>query len=218
MSNNIKKYTFLGILIVFPIFIFLFLKTFGKNYYTLPIYYPIDSTQVEGKWEKRYHQIPEFSFTNQKGELFTQKALKGKVYVAEFFFTRCASICPVMTTQLARIQERFRDNPQVQLLSFTIDPENDNVEVLKAYAAKYRADESDNWQFLTGEKAKIYDLAKQGFKVTALDVGTEITPDLSHTSRVTLVDQQGRIRGYYDATDEEVIDQLMAEISILLQE
>lgn len=216
--NKKLKTGILLILLVVPVLLFTFLKVFGKNHYSLPIIYAKDSVKVDGRWKvTKADKIPQFEFIDQKGKKFdSKKDLKGKIYVTEFFFTTCGSICPVMSNQLQRLQDKIKDKP-VLILSHTIDPEKDTQKVLDDYAQRYEANYGQ-WYFLTGDKKKIYDLALKDYKVNALDVGDVITPDFAHTSKLTLVDTQGRIRGYYTGTDPKEIDRLATEIDILLQE
>lgn len=219
--QKLSKLLILGVLLILPVLIFLFLNQFGQNHYQLTIYYPLDSTQVNGKWQVKYHTIPDFQLINQEGKTFSQKNLQGKVYVADFFFTRCGNptFCPRMSGELQRVQEKFVNKPQVQIVSFTVDPTNDTPEVLNKYAQNYQA-KPDKWNFLTGAKKTIYDLAYHGFKINAVEdqEAGKITPDFIHASKFILVDEEGRIRGYYDGTSREDVDRLMVEIEILLYE
>jgi protein SCO1 len=214
-----SKLLILVVLLILPVLIFLFLNHFGRNHYNLLVYYPLDSTQVNGKWQVKYHTIADFELINQVGKTITQQDLKGKVYVADFFFTRCGNptFCPRMSSELSRVQTKFINKPQVQLVSFTVDPEHDTPEVLRKYAQNYQAD-AEKWYFLTGSKKTIYDLAFSSFKVNALEEKDVVTPDFIHTSKLILVDEKGRIRGYYDGTSREDVDRLMLEIEILLYE
>jgi len=183
----------------------------------LPVLYAEDSTQVDGHWKiTKAQTISDFEFIDQKGKMLSSKDLTGKIYVTEFFFTTCGSICPTMSNQLQRLQDKIKDKPVV-ILSHTIDPDKDTPKILKEYAQKYDA-QYGKWYFLTGNKEKIYDLALKDYKLSALDVGDVITPDFAHTAKLTLVDKQGRIRGYYTGTDPKEIDRLAAEIDILLEE
>jgi protein SCO1 len=214
-----SKLLILVVLLILPVLIFLFLNQFGRNHYKLLIYYPLDSTQVKGKWQIKYHTIADFKLTNQIGKTISRQNLQGKVYVADFFFTRCGNptFCPRMSSELSRVQAKFANKPQVQLVSFTVDPEHDTPEVLRKYAQNYQAN-AKQWHFLTGSKKTIYDLAFHSFKVNALEEKDVVTPDFIHTTKLILVDEQGRIRGYYDGTSREEVDKLMVEIEILLYE
>lgn len=165
------------------------------------------------------HSIGDFNFTNQDGKSCTQKVIEGKVFVAEYFFTTCKTICPVMNSQMQRVNEKFKNNDNVQILSFTVDPENDTPEQLKRYAESHKA--TKNWHFLTGKKEKLYELARKSFFVlkpaAAVNQG-DVGSDFIHTNNFVLVDKEKRIRGYYDGTNGKEIDQLMKDIDLLLVE
>ncbi len=236
--NLNRKYFLLGLLVIFPILIIIFLLTQGNNAYPLDIYYTkwIEEVEIDGEVyldtvrdvsqisnkkiiDTIYHQIPNFELTDQKGKLFSSKTLEGQVYIADFFFTRCGNptLCPRMSAEMKRLQENFRDDDQVKLVSFTVDPEFDTPEVLAEYAARYQAN-YEKWRFLTGKKKDIYDLAYFGFKVNAMEEGDEVTPDFLHATKFMLIDPLGRIRGYYEATNREDVDRLILEVKILLYE
>lgn len=165
------------------------------------------------------HRIGQFEFLNQNRELITLDDVKGKVFVAEYFFTTCLTICPIMNEEMKRIQERFKGNENVKLLSFTVDPEIDTVEQMKSYAVEHNAVDGQ-WHFLTGEKEDLYSLARNSFFVLkpaeARNLG-DAGSDFIHTNNFVLVDQELQIRGYYDGTSTEEVDQLMEDILILLE-
>ncbi len=236
--KNLTKNAILGTLILIPLAVFVFLYGFGKNYYEIDIYHSRwvvevdidgeifydtlrDASQVEGKKiiDTLYHTIPNFQFANQAGQEFSSEELEGKIYVADFFFTRCGNptLCPRMSAEMRRVQQSFLGNETLKLISFTVDPEYDSPEVLLAYAQEYEADLSQ-WYFLTGAKEKIYNLAYQGFKVSAMDESTSVTPEFLHATKFMLIDQKGRVRGYYEGTDREEIDRLIIEIKVLMSE
>ena len=166
------------------------------------------------------HRVGNFSFTNQYGETITQNSVKGKVYVAEYFFTTCGTICPKMNEQMQRVQLAFADNDEVRLLSFTVDPLVDTVEQMKRYADGHGA-KKGQWHFLTGTKEKLYELARKSFFVLkpaeAANLG-DAGSDFIHTNNFVLVDRLGRIRGYYDGTSKAEVDNLMKDIERLLEE
>ncbi len=222
------KHILLTILLVLPVCFFLFLQTFAKNHYDLPIYYPIDSTKnAKGKWDKTYHKIRDFEFTNQDNKPFGQKNLKGNVYVVDFFFTKCGNptLCPRMSTEMKRVQDVFKKEQKFNIVSITVDPENDTPETLQTYAKKYEAN-TQQWHFLTAPKKDIYHLAYHDFKINAgeetetegtnKDKNKVITPEFMHATKFILVDTEGRIRGYYDGTSREEVDKMMVEAKILL--
>lgn len=166
------------------------------------------------------HTIGNFSFTDQNGNTITQKDVKGKVFIAEYFFTTCGTICPKMTEQMERVHKAYQSNSKVAILSFTVNPEVDTVAQLKRYAQKHGAD-SKSWHFLTGEKEKLYSLARKSFfvlKPAETENQGDVGSDFIHTNNFVLVDKQMRIRGYYDGTSTEEVDHLIHDIERLLEE
>jgi protein SCO1 len=170
----------------------------------------------EGKKDTMYHQVPAFSFTNQFSEMVTESSVAGKIYVADFFFTTCKTICPVMNDHLARIYTATRDEKDFLILSHTVDPETDTPDRLRAYAESRGASDR-RWQFLTGDKKSLYVLARKGYLLSA-DEGDGGAEDFVHTQNFALVDKERRIRGFYDGTDSLEMVRLMQEIRILLDE
>jgi protein SCO1/2 len=186
----------------------------------LPIYNPsmvnpelVDSTV---QYISKYHTIADFSFTNQNDKTITQKEYEGKIYVADFFFTTCGSICPKMTTNLAEIQKEIINNPKVMLLSHTVFPETDNVSVLKKYAIKNRVIDS-KWNLVTGDKKQIYTMARKSYLAVKLGKPNELY-DMVHTENFVLVDSKRRVRGFYDGTKKEDIQRLIEDINFLCTE
>ncbi len=145
------------------------------------------------------HRIGSFAFTNQNGKTITDKDYEGKIYVADFFFTTCPTICPKMTNNMAWLQEKIKNNPKVQLLSFSVTPDIDSVPVLKAYAQK-KGVLDHKWNLLTGDKKAIYYLARKSFLAVKTGNPKELY-DMVHTENFVLVDAQQRIRGFYDGTN-----------------
>ena len=171
---------------------------------------------VTTKGDTVYHQIRDFSFTNQYKETINQETTRNKIYVANFFFATCQSICPAMTTQLTRVQKAEKNNPDFLILSHSVNPMHDTVEVLFTYAAKYGA-EKNKWHFLTGSKKSIYTLAKEDYMVNALeDDGT--AEGFIHSEALLLIDKERRIRGIYDGTDSLQVNKLINDIAILKTE
>lgn len=231
-----KQYLKAGILIstlVLPVLIFLFLRFFSQNHFVLPRYIPlIDSTNnqpilnkisdLKGKviYDTAYHTIPNFSFIDQNGQQFSNQKTKGKIYVANFIFTRCGLICPKVTSQMARVQDAFLNKKDILLVSHTVDPKFDAPVILKKYAEKNDALDG-KWFFLTGDKAELYRMALKGYFVPISDASAydkAITdPDKAfiHSEKMILVDKEGIIRGFYDGTDPKEIDRLIVEIKIL---
>lgn len=214
-----------------PALLYVFLRFGTQNHYVLPRYLPkIDSTNGEplmGKvtlpdgsqgMDTVFNRIPPFKLIDQDGKTVDQSIVKNKIYVADFFFTRCGTICPRISSQLTRVQDIFRNNPDIVFLSHTVDPEHDRPAQLKAYATKYEAI-AGKWYFLTGSKTDIYDLAMHGYYLPTVDAGVkEGKPDETfiHSEKLVLVDKQGIVRGFYDGTDKEDVDRLVLEIRILL--
>lgn len=166
------------------------------------------------------HTIGSFSLTNQNGEIVTPDEVKGKIHVAEYFFTHCGSICPVMNEQMQRVHRKFKSNDDVKILSFTVDPENDTVARMKWYADKHHASGS-NWHFLTGDKEALYQLARTSYftlkPAEARNLG-DAGSDFIHTNNFVLVDRELRIRGYYDGTNQAEVTKMMRDMELLLQE
>ena len=183
---------------------------------TLPIYSPnmISAELVEEEIQhvKKYHKISDFSLTNQNGKVITQKDYENQIYIADFFFTTCPSICPIMTENMFKIQEKT-ENKNVLLISYSVTPEIDSVSQLKKYAIKNGVNDN-KWNLLTGDKKEIYDLARKSYLVAKID-GDGGEFDMIHTENFVLVDKEKRIRGYYDGTNSEEIDKLLNDIKIL---
>lgn len=160
-----------------------------------------------------YHTIGDFKLLNQYGDTISGKATAGKIYVADFFFATCQSICPRMSSQLVRVQEAFKADPKFLILSHTVNPMHDTVPVLYEYAKGYGA-LKNKWHFLTGPKKYIYDLAKDSYLVNALqDDGS--AEGFLHSELFVLVDAQKRIRGTYDGTDSTDVDRLIKDVKLL---
>lgn len=168
-----------------------------------------------------YGELPPFSLTAHTGEPIRLDDLRGMVWVANFFFTTCRSICPIMQENVAtEVYAALKDNPQVRLVSFTVDPEHDTPQVLAEYA-RAKGAAPDRWTFVTGAKKDIYHLARKGFKLAAEDTPEYIQGtkhDFIHSEKLVLVDRQGRIRGYYSGLDLEQVRQVVRDVQQLLRE
>lgn len=162
------------------------------------------------------HTIPDFSFTNQNNETITQDTYKGKIYVADFFFTSCPTICPIMKKQMLRVYEKYKENPEVGILSHSIDPRHDSVQVLNKYA-KNLGIEGKMWNFVTGEQSKIYEIGEKSYMVSAQEDSLE-AGGFIHSGAFILVDKQRHIRGLYDGTKEVEVTKLLKDIDVLLKE
>jgi protein SCO1 len=163
-----------------------------------------------------YHQIPDFEFISQDSAKITQKDFAGKIYVADFFFTTCPTICPKMKTQMLRIYEKFKDNPNVAILSHTIDPRHDTPAVLKEFS-KNLGIQNSMWSMVTGDKAKIYEIGQKSYMVSATDDPTQ-PGGIVHSGAFILIDKDRHIRGIYDGTEPEKVDKLMEDMEVLLKE
>lgn len=204
-------------ILLIPVLIFTFLRGFGTNEYDLPIFFEkgVDNPFLECPiGDTTQHYIPDFTFINQDGVSMGRSDMQGKITIFDFFFTSCPSICPVMSSEMERVQDMFRDEPQVQIMSISIDPEYDSPEVLKEYANKHQA-KSGKWYFLSGPVDQTYQLAKCGFIIPTIN-GNGVPDDFVHSDKFVLVDDLGRIRGYYSGTNREDVDLLMLETKVLL--
>ena len=178
---------------------------------------PFLGPKVIGKQgDTLYHKIPDFKFLNQDSLWISQKDMAGKIYVADFFFTTCPTICPTMKTQLLRIYDKFAEDDRVRILSHTIDPEYDGVRVLKEYAKKLNI-KSPRWNLVTGKKSDIYRLGEKSYMVTAQEDANEVG-GFVHSGAFILVDQNRHIRGIYDGTKEEDVKHLIEDMTLLLKE
>ena len=163
-----------------------------------------------------HHTIAPFSFTNQNGKTITQDDYKGKIYVADFFFTTCQSICPKMTTNMVWLQDKIKSMPDVMLLSHSVTPDIDSVPVLKAYA-KERGVIDSKWNLVTGSKKDIYYIARKSYLAVKTTTSSELY-DMVHTENFILVDKKGRIRGFYDGTNLDRPDKDAKNIKQLLED
>jgi protein SCO1/2 len=163
-----------------------------------------------------YHTIGNFALVNQDSMLVTNETVRGKIYVADFFFTSCRTICPIMKTQMKRVYDKVKDDPEVLIVSHTIDPEYDTVARLRDYAERLGV-ESEKWHFLTGVKDSIYYLAQTSYFATAMEDPSQ-SDGFIHSGAFLLIDKKGRIRGKYDGTKTEEVDQLIEDIRILKKE
>ena len=187
---------------------------------TLPVFQPamvsfelVDSTLQH---VKRQHRIGKFSLFNQNGKIISSKDYEGKIYVADFFFTTCPTICIAMTDNMIKIQDKILDQPNVMLLSHSVTPEIDSVPQLKKYAVE-KGVLDHKWNLVTGDKKEIYRLARKSYLAVKED-GDGDPFDMIHTENFILIDPEGRIRGFYDGTDEEDVGRLLEELSILTKE
>lgn len=178
----------------------------------------VESKEIDGRTiqDTVYHKIADFSFINQLGDTISNADVSEKVYVADFFFTTCPTICPIMKKEMIRIFELFKDNPEFLILSHSIDPIHDTEEVLKDYATKLGIEDSRTWNFLTGDQEKIFEIGQTSYLTTAMADQNEAGGFL-HSGAFVLVDQQGRIRGVYDGTKADQVDRLIQDLPKLLK-
>ena len=165
---------------------------------------------------KKFHKIDRFRLQNQNGVWITEKNFQNKIYIADFFFTTCPSICPIMTDNMLILQKKFEKDSLIMLLSHTVTPKIDSVEQLKKYALE-KGVLDQKWHLVTGDKKQIYDLARQSY-LAVKTKGDGSSHDMIHTENFILVDPNRRIRGFYDGTDKESIYKLMEDIIILKNE
>ena len=221
MKSNFKKYRSFGaIFTIVSLAILALFYSALKPQKRLPIYQPsmvnyelVDSTLQH---VKKFHKIAPFSMTNQNGYRITQLDYLGKIYVADFFFTTCPSICPKMTANMGQLQNEFLQDPQVKFLSYSVTPQIDSVAQLKKYALDKGVIDS-KWNLVTGDKKEIYNLARKSYLVVQED-GNGDEHDMIHTENFVLVDASRRIRGFYDGTQRDAMDQILADIQILRKE
>ena len=218
MASFFKKYKlFITTLFVLSCIIITLFYSILSPEKILPIYQPaqvnyelVDSTIQH---QKKYHHIADFSLINQNGETITQEFYKNKIYVADFFFTTCQTICPIMTDHMYDIQKQTISDPEVLLLSHSVTPEVDSVAQLKKYAKKKLVN-SSKWNLVTGNKKQIYELARKSY-LAVKNAGNGGPFDMIHTENFMLVDKKRQIRGFYDGTDSEEIERLLEDIKVL---
>ncbi|MDC0477393.1 SCO family protein [Flavobacteriaceae bacterium] len=217
MKGSFSNYKWIGLaIIVWGVVSVSLFYSILKPVERLPIYQPasvnselVDTTIVH---KINYHKISDFSLTNQNGETVTQSKYDNKIYVADFFFTTCQSICPIMTKNMKDIQDKLIKDSEVLLLSHTVFPEIDSVEVLKKYAVENQVIDS-KWDLVTGDKKEIYDLARKSYLAAKDNSFGEY--EMIHTENFVLIDKKKQIRGFYDGTNKEEIDRLYKDIKIL---
>lgn len=223
MLSFFKKYIpFFIVLGILSIVIITLFYTALKPKKSLPIYTPsmvnpelVDST-VQHVSNKNEHRIADFAFTNQNGKTITQKEYEGKIYVADFFFTTCPTICPIMTDNMVWLQDQIKNNPRVMLLSHSVTPDIDSVPVLKEYAESKGVIDS-KWNLVTGNKKDIYYIARKSYLAVKTGKPEEVY-DMVHTENFVLVDSKRRVRGFYDGTKKEEVERLLSDITFLVEE
>jgi len=186
----------------------------------LPVYNPVDVNPrlVDDavKHISRDHKISDFQLVNQNGDTITQANFENKIYVADFFFTRCQTICPIMAVNMSELQEYYKNDDDLKFLSHSVTPIIDSVSVLREYADKQKAIPG-KWELTTGKKAHIYELARKSY-FAVLDEGDGGDQDFIHTEQFVLVDKNKQIRGFYDGTDADEIERIIKDIEVLKSE
>lgn len=216
--KDYKKFA-IGFAILSAIIITIFYSILKPEEKPLPIYQPsnIDTELVDSTIQhvKKYHKIADFSLTNQNGKTITQEDYKNKIYVADFFFTTCGTICPIMTDHMRDIQKEILNDDEIMLLSHSVTPKIDTVAQLKRYARRKGVNDA-KWNLVTGNKKHIYDLARKSYM--AVKDGNYDDYSMIHTENFMLIDKKRQIRGFYDGTDPEAISQLLKDIKKLKKE
>jgi protein SCO1/2 len=220
MLQFFSKYKFLAIVLgILSIIIISAIYSVLKPVEVLPIYQPskVSSELVDPdiQHQKKYHTVGDFSLINQNGNIITQDSYENKIYVVDFFFTTCQTICPIMTGNMATLQKELRNNPEVLLLSHTVMPEIDDVPQLKKYA-KEKGVDAAKWNLVTGSKEEIYNLARKQYLAAKENPGDPL--GLVHTENFVLIDKQKRIRGFYDGTVAEDMESVLHDIAVLQNE
>ncbi len=220
MWEIFKKYRYFFILmfVISAVILFLFYDALTPKK-QLPIYTPsmvnpemVDST-IQHHANKKQHQIADFEFVNQNNTTITQDTYKDKIYIADFFFTTCQTICPIMTDNMALVQQEIKDMDDVMILSHSVTPEIDTPEVLKQYALKKGVDDT-KWNLVTGKKEDIYFIARKSYLAVKTGDPSQMY-DMVHTENFVLVDKNKRVRGFYDGTKLEDIEKLIIDIKLL---
>ncbi len=222
MDNKILKKSILAVLpliVLFSIFILVgyYLLTPKK---VLPVYNPADVNpklvDPSVKHIRSNHKVANFELINQNGDTITQKDYANRIYVTDFFFTRCQTICPIMTTNMVDLQDFYKNDSSVVFLSHSVTPIIDSISVLRAYADKKGVLDS-KWNLVTGDKKQIYNLARKSY-FAVLDEGDGGAQDFIHTEQFILIDKKRQIRGFYDGTDKNEIQRIIKDIKILKKE
>ena len=208
------------VMLVFSVFMISTIYSILKPEKKLPIFNPVDVNPRLVDQSLLHvnsnHKVGNFSLINQNGEIITQENYKDKIYVSDFFFTTCPTICPIMTFNMAKIQEEFKNDDSVMLLSHSVTPIMDSVPVLKSYAENKGVIDG-KWNVTTGDKKHIYELARKNY-FAVIDEGDGGVQDFIHTENFILVDKKRQLRGYYDGTKENEMERLIADIKTLQEE
>jgi protein SCO1/2 len=219
LKNKLKRYYQNSLSVSIVVLILSFSSSCNQNN-ELPIYgnRDVKVSVVDGKEviDTIYATVPNFTLINQNGDTVTESIIEGKITVVDFFFTSCPTICPIMKREMIRVYQEFQQNEKVVMLSHTIDPEHDTIEVLQDYSRRLGSD-GKQWQFLTGERTYIYELAEKGYYSTAMADSTE-PGGFVHSGGLILIDEKKRVRGIFDGTNSADTDKLIEAIHLLLNE
>lgn len=210
------KFNYYWLLVLVPcLFIFWYFRSEHENKpsHYLPYFGPKNALRVN---DTTYHFVPPFAFISQDSTVFNSEQLNNKIYVAEFFFTTCKSICPMMNTNLERVYKEYKNDPDFMILSHTVDPEIDGPSQLARYAQAHGVNDKA-WIFVTGSKKKLYEIARKGYILNA-EEGDGGDEDFIHTQNFALVDKDKHIRGFYDGTDSLEITRMIQDINLLKKE
>ena len=218
-----KRVVFIFVILLFaiPVAYYYMMESSKKK---LPIINPCDLLHdvvaPELRNQCRGHKVEDFEFFNQNGDYIKSSEIKGGIWVVEYFFATCRGICPTMNSQLKRVQKAYINDNSVKIMSFTVDPEKDSIEALKKYALEHDAVDG-KWHFFTGKRDDLYQLARRSFfllKPAEAENLDYAGGDFMHTNNFVLIDSQRRIRGYYDGTNPDEVDELIVDIGILKAE
>jgi len=211
---SIKKALILFAILIFPSIAYILITTGKNNFKHLPYFGP---KELAANGDTIYHSVKSFKMTNQEGEVISDKDFEGKITVVNFFFASCQTICPKMTGQLQRVQDKFAALRDLKIISFTVDPERDSVKALAAYG-KQNLVRPRKWSLLTGKMEDIADLARNSYFAVLVNSSDSNSVDIDHSEKVVLVDKERHIRGIYDGTSKIEIDRLIDEIQVLKAE
>ncbi|MGB5498763.1 MAG: SCO family protein [Maribacter sp.] len=219
LKNSKHKNLIISLTTIIGLFMVIF-YSIGIGNEGLPIYNPTDFNPelVDNslKQTNNNHTVSDFNLINQNGEMITQKDYENKIYVVDFFFTRCPSICPIMAINMEKLQTTYQDDEEIKLLSISVTPTMDSVPILRDYATKKGAIDT-KWNLTTGNKKHIYDLARKSY-FAVVDQGDGGLQDFIHTPNFILVDKEKRIRGVYDGTMDDEIERIIQDIALLQKE
>lgn len=223
MNQNKLRILGLGIVLVLPVFFFFLFRPLSKvprPKAPKPLF-PVDTIHIkndkgEVAVDTLYHVIPSQKFQTQNGDSLELDSLRGSIYVADFFFASCAGICPKLSGSLERVQQAFIKDQKFKILSITVDPARDSLAALRQYASIHNAIPG-KWLFLRNSSDEVYKLAKEGFRLTAQRAGEVVSEEFVHSEKLTLIDWNGNIRGYYTGTDSASVTRLMGDIVLLLR-